>query len=224
MAETVLRMTDICKSYSGVQVLKNVSVEFSKGEIHALVGENGAGKTTLMNILGAVIDYDGGSIEVNGEIVHIHNPSESQALGIAFIHQELNVVNDLMVYENMFSEIKLPDEIKNIVKDRFAATVPTQLNARNGATTIAAASILNHNDSFIFEGLHAATTYLYIFDNGYNFMVTFVPKGDNIVNASVNAVIDDDIGNCTNAEEIVKFFRDKLSFESVSVSMAAEEK
>lgn len=131
---------------------------------------------------------------------------------------------DKMVYENMFSEIKLPDEIKNIVKDRFAATVPTQLNARNGATTIAAASILNHNDSFIFEGLHAATTYLYIFDNGYTFMVTFVPKGDNIVNASVNAVIDDDIGNCTNAEEIVKFFRDKLSFESVSVSMATEEK
>lgn len=110
MSETVLRMTDICKSYSGVQVLKNVSVEFSKGEIHALLGENGAGKTTLMNILGAVIDFDSGSIEVNGQIVHIHNPSESQALGIAFIHQELNVVNDLMVYENMFLGYELRDK------------------------------------------------------------------------------------------------------------------
>lgn len=109
MSECVLKMTDIYKSYSGVQVLKNVSVEFQKGEIHALLGENGAGKTTLMNILGAVIDYDKGIIEINGEKVHIHNPSESQALGIAFIHQELNVVNDLMVYENLF----LGYELKN---------------------------------------------------------------------------------------------------------------
>jgi ribose transport system ATP-binding protein len=110
MAETVLRMTDICKSYSGVQVLKNVNVEFTRGEIHALLGENGAGKTTLMNILGAVIDFDKGTIEVNGKVVHIHNPGNSQALGIAFIHQELNVVNDLMVYENMFLGYELKDK------------------------------------------------------------------------------------------------------------------
>lgn len=131
---------------------------------------------------------------------------------------------DKMVYENMLSGIKLPNEIENMVKDRFAIAVPSQLNAMNGATTIAATSILNHGDSFIFEGLQTTTTYLYIFDNGYNFMVTFVPKDENIVNASVNVVINDDIGKCTNTEEIIKFFRDKLSFESVSVSMATEEK
>ncbi len=131
---------------------------------------------------------------------------------------------DKMVYENMFSEIKLPDEIKNMAKDRFAAAVPSQLNAMNGAKTIAATSILNHGDSFIFDRLQATTTYLYIFDNGYNFMVTFVPKDENIVDASVNIVINEDIGNCTNKEEVIKFFSDKLSFESVSVSMATEKK
>jgi hypothetical protein len=131
---------------------------------------------------------------------------------------------DQIMYENMLSEIKLPNEIKNMVKDKFAIAVPSQLNAMNGATTVAATSILNHGDSFIFEGLHATTTYLYIFDSCYNFMVTYVPKDENIVNASVNVVINDDIGNCTNKEEINKFFRDKMSFESVSVSMATEEK
>lgn len=131
---------------------------------------------------------------------------------------------DELMYENMLSEIKLPNDIENMVKDKFAIAVPSQLNAMNGATTVAATSILNHGDSFIFEGLHATATYLYLFDNGYNFMVTFVPKDENIVNASVNVVINEDIGKCTNTEDIIKFFKDKMSFESVSVSMATEEK
>jgi ribose transport system ATP-binding protein len=95
-------MANIVKSYNGVTVLKNVNFKIQKGEIHALLGENGAGKTTLMNILGGVTPMDSGSISLFGENVSIANPADSQANGIAFIHQELNVVNDLTVYENMF--------------------------------------------------------------------------------------------------------------------------
>ena len=97
-----LQMQDIVKSYSGVTVLKGVSLNVRQGEIHALLGENGAGKTTLMNILGGVIPMDSGNIVLFGKDVRIYSSADSQALGIAFIHQELNVVNDLTVYENMF--------------------------------------------------------------------------------------------------------------------------
>src|SRR5699024_617672 len=72
------------------------------GEIRALIGENGAGKTTLMNILGGVLRPDAGVIELDGKRVEFASPRDSLAAGIAFIHQELNLVNDLNVYENLF--------------------------------------------------------------------------------------------------------------------------
>ena len=97
-----LQMTGINKSYSGVRVLIDVDFEVREGEIHALLGENGAGKTTLMNILGGVVAMDSGRIQLFGNDVTIQNTHEANQLGIAFIHQELNVVNDLMVYENLF--------------------------------------------------------------------------------------------------------------------------
>ena len=102
MENCSLQMQDIVKSYSGVTVLNSVSLNVRQGEIHALLGENGAGKTTLMNILGGVVPKDSGNIILFGSSVRISSPADSQALGVAFIHQELNVVNDLRVYENMF--------------------------------------------------------------------------------------------------------------------------
>ena len=102
MENCALLMKDIVKSYNGVKVLKSVSLNVRQGEIHALLGENGAGKTTLMNILGGVIPKDSGEIFLFGKPAKIAKPADSQALGVAFIHQELNVVNDLRVYENMF--------------------------------------------------------------------------------------------------------------------------
>lgn len=102
MAEFALQMTGIVKKYGGVPVLKNVDFAVKSGEIHALLGENGAGKTTLMNILGGVVPKDEGAISLFGKRASIHSPLEAQQQGIAFIHQELNVVNDLAVYENMF--------------------------------------------------------------------------------------------------------------------------
>lgn len=102
MPERALTMTGIAKSYGGVPVLQNIDLSVARGEIHALLGENGAGKTTLMNILGGVVKMDRGEIELFGEKASIHSPADAQARGIAFIHQELNVVNDLTVYENMF--------------------------------------------------------------------------------------------------------------------------
>ncbi len=97
-----LRMTGISKSFGANLVLDDVSFFLGSGEIVALLGENGAGKSTLMNILGGVLPADSGSIEIDGSAVSFSSPRESLDAGIAFIHQELNLINDLAIYENLF--------------------------------------------------------------------------------------------------------------------------
>lgn len=97
-----LDMHDICKSFGSNVVLKSVGLSLEGGKVCALLGENGAGKSTLMNILGGVLPADSGDILIDGKPVSFHNPAESLSAGIAFIHQELNLINDLTIYENMF--------------------------------------------------------------------------------------------------------------------------
>lgn len=97
-----LEMRDICKAFGANIVLRSVSLSLKEGEICALLGENGAGKSTLMNILGGVLPADSGSIIIDGKEVSFATPAESLNAGIAFIHQELNLINDLPIYENMF--------------------------------------------------------------------------------------------------------------------------
>ena len=97
-----LKMDGICKSFGSNEVLKSVGFRLDEGEICALLGENGAGKSTLMNILGGVLQPDSGDILLDGEKKKFDSPAQSLDAGIAFIHQELNLINDLPIYENMF--------------------------------------------------------------------------------------------------------------------------
>ena len=99
---SLLQMKNICKSFSGVPVLKNVQLTVEKGEVHALLGENGAGKSTLMNVLTGVFPRDKGEIEFDGTELKNITIRQSENMGIAFVHQELNLFNDLKVYENIF--------------------------------------------------------------------------------------------------------------------------
>lgn len=98
----LLQMKGIRKAFSGVPVLNGVDFTLETGEIHALLGENGAGKSTLMNILTGVIDCDAGTIAFDGTPMEKLTISKTEAAGIAFVHQELNVINDLKVFENIF--------------------------------------------------------------------------------------------------------------------------
>src|ERR1051325_8729933 len=102
MSAPLLSMQGICKRFPGVIALDDVSIEVGKGEVVALCGENGAGKSTLMKILGGVYQPDEGEILVDGQPVKINNVNDALKLGIAFIHQELNVLNNLDVAANVF--------------------------------------------------------------------------------------------------------------------------
>ena len=97
-----LEMIGIDKSFPGVRVLDNVSLDLYPGEVHALMGENGAGKSTLMKILMGIYTADRGTIKIAGEPVTISSPRQAIGHGIAMIHQELNPVLDTPVYENIF--------------------------------------------------------------------------------------------------------------------------
>ncbi|MCF0135049.1 MAG: sugar ABC transporter ATP-binding protein [Lachnospiraceae bacterium] len=97
-----VEMNHICKSFGANNVLTDISFSIKSGEVCALLGENGAGKSTLMNILGGVLEPDAGTIELDGKAVSFSSPVDSLDAGIGFVHQELNLVNDLTVYENMF--------------------------------------------------------------------------------------------------------------------------
>lgn len=101
MAE-LLKLTDISKSFPGVKVLHEVSFDLRPGEVHALMGENGAGKSTLMKILMGIYTADTGTITIDGTPRRITDPRHAIAQGIAMIHQELNPVLDLPVYENVY--------------------------------------------------------------------------------------------------------------------------
>lgn len=87
-----LKMDGICKSFGSNEVLKSVGFQLGEGEICALLGENGAGKSTLMNILGGVLQPDSGDILLDGEKKTFDSPAQSLDAGIAFIHQELNLL------------------------------------------------------------------------------------------------------------------------------------
>lgn len=102
MSEHILELNHISKSFTGVEVLHDVSFELRPGEVHALLGENGAGKSTLVKIMTGVHQPDKGEIFLNGEPVHFGDARDSRQAGIAAIYQELTLFPDLDVAENIF--------------------------------------------------------------------------------------------------------------------------
>jgi ABC-type sugar transport system ATPase subunit len=92
----------VSKFFSGVRVLRDVSLSFRNGEVHGLIGENGAGKSTLIKILSGLYRPEEGALFVKGEPVVIRSPSHASELGVGVIHQEFDLIPQMTVAQNMY--------------------------------------------------------------------------------------------------------------------------
>jgi ribose transport system ATP-binding protein len=101
MPEPLLELVDISKSYPGVVALDHVGLSVARGEVVALIGENGAGKSTLMRVLGGVVEPSGGFIRIDG-VERSLTVADAIKAGIAFVHQELNLFDNLDVAGNVY--------------------------------------------------------------------------------------------------------------------------
>lgn len=97
-----LQLTQITKRYPGVVANDDVSLTVAPGSIHAVLGENGAGKSTLMKIIYGAVKPDDGAMLFNGKAVHVRNPQEARALGIAMVFQHFSLFDTLTVAENVW--------------------------------------------------------------------------------------------------------------------------
>ncbi len=102
MAEVLLDIKGLEKTFPGVRALKGVNLTVNKGEIHALMGENGAGESTMIKVLTGIYQKNGGTICFDGEEINARTPIEANEKGISTIYQELNLVLFQTVYENLF--------------------------------------------------------------------------------------------------------------------------
>ncbi|MCD7061430.1 sugar ABC transporter ATP-binding protein [Pelagibacterium xiamenense] len=100
--EIAVRVRGVAKSFGGTRILNDITIDFIKGAVHALVGENGAGKSSVGKIIGGYYSADEGTVEIDGEAVTRFSPRDALQRGIAMIHQELQLVPELTVLQNVF--------------------------------------------------------------------------------------------------------------------------
>lgn len=100
--EYVLQIKEVCKAFSGVQVLRNVSLNVRPGTVHALMGENGAGKSTLMKCLFGIYKEDSGEYYLQGEKSNFTDPKHALEHGVSMVHQELNQVVQRTITDNIW--------------------------------------------------------------------------------------------------------------------------
>jgi ribose transport system ATP-binding protein len=102
MADLVLKLDGVSKSYPGVRALDDVTLDCRAGEVHAILGENGSGKSTLMKIASGVVRPDTGHVEINGSLLAQSDARLAASLGLATVYQDDSLVLELTVAQNLF--------------------------------------------------------------------------------------------------------------------------
>ncbi len=130
MQEYIVELSHIEKTFPGVKALDDVSFNLKSGEVLALLGENGAGKSTLMKVLSGIYARDGGDMTIFGERQGEYGTKMAKALGVAIIHQELNMCSHLTVAENIFlgRELTRAGVLSQAEMNRQAGKVLDKLN------------------------------------------------------------------------------------------------
>lgn len=140
-----LVMKEITKNFPGVKALQKVDFSLRAGEVHFLLGENGAGKSTLMKVLSGVYQQDAGEIWIDGKLVDIGSPRKAAFHGIGIIHQEMNLVPELTVWENIYLGKELIDRfgfLKAAIMKQQTAILLAKLGSDiNPAASVSSLSI-----------------------------------------------------------------------------------
>ncbi len=127
-----LRMEQISKSFGPVQALKNVTFSAKPGTVHALCGENGAGKSTLMKVLAGVYMPDSGKIFIDDQERIFTNPRQALDAGISMLYQELDLAEDLTVYENVYLGKEIPSNIPYVIDSKAEIKQTAELCRKHG--------------------------------------------------------------------------------------------
>lgn len=127
----MIELRRISKRFGGVTALRDVSVSLQRGRAHALIGENGAGKSTLMNVLAGLVAPDAGELRIDDQPVRLRNAADAARRGIAMVHQELNLVEELSVAENI--TLGREPTRRGLIDRRRAAQIAREALARIGA-------------------------------------------------------------------------------------------
>ncbi len=161
---TKLKFNNIRKHFFGVTALDGVSFEIEEKHTVGLIGENGAGKSTLMNILGGVLLPDDGDMSLDGEAYLPSNPRDAARMGVAFIHQELNLFTNLSIAENIYinsfpnlnktpliDKKKMNDSLKSLLKslDLNYSPSTTVENLAPGERQLVEIAKALHSDAYL---------------------------------------------------------------------------
>ncbi|MBT5227609.1 MAG: sugar ABC transporter ATP-binding protein, partial [Proteobacteria bacterium] len=100
-SDVLVEFRDLVKEFSGTRALNGVSLDFTRGEVHGLLGENGAGKSTLIKILTGVYTPSGGEILLEGRSIKVGSPLDAHKLGLGAVYQDAELVNGFTVGQNV---------------------------------------------------------------------------------------------------------------------------
>jgi ABC-type sugar transport system ATPase subunit len=117
--EDFLIIDNISKSYGVVHALKHVTFNIAKGEVHTLLGENGAGKSTLVKVISGEETPDSGTITLDGETIKHYSPKVAKSHGIAMVHQELAIFENMTVADNIFPTYEFLTKTGSINKKKL---------------------------------------------------------------------------------------------------------
>ncbi len=126
MSEIILEIKNVTKTYPGVIALDHISLDFRKGEVHALVGENGAGKSTIIKCIAGAVKPDSGSILLEGRELTGKKLSKNDGNGVEVVYQEFNLAPQLTVYENIFLGNQIKKGPGGILVDKRAMIEKTR--------------------------------------------------------------------------------------------------
>jgi lipopolysaccharide export system ATP-binding protein len=128
-APSTLRATHLMKSYSGRQVVRDVSIEVHSGEVVGLLGRNGAGKTTCFYMIAGLVPTDGGQIELDDHAINRLPIHKRARLGLSYLPQEASVFRKLTVEENIRAVLELQTAADESGRPLSGAALETRLNS-----------------------------------------------------------------------------------------------